>query len=57
MALTLSSIVIDLVVLSVIILFQDVRGWKLRKIVRGLEQTQKGNSYKSNRDYRQVPGL
>jgi hypothetical protein len=30
----------------VIILFQDVDEYKLQKIVRNLEQTQKGKSYK-----------
>ena len=38
-------LVIDLVVLSVIILIQYVRGWKLGKIVKDLMQVQKGNSY------------
>ena len=36
----------DLVVLDVILLFQDVSGWKLRKMVKDLVQGQKGNPYK-----------
>jgi len=35
----------DLAVLSMILLFQDIRGWKSRKIVRDLWRVQKGNSY------------
>jgi len=35
----------DLAVFDVIILFQDVRRWILRKIVRDLMQAQKRNSY------------
>jgi hypothetical protein len=31
--------------LDVIILFQDVRGWKMGKIAKDLPQAQKGNSY------------
>jgi hypothetical protein len=30
---------------GVIILFQDVSGWKMGKIVKNLEQAQKRNSY------------
>ena len=37
--------IIDLSVLEVIILFQDIRGWKMGKIVRDSSQAQKGNSY------------
>jgi len=36
----------DLVVLDVILLFQDVSGWKLQKMVKDLVQDQKGNPYK-----------
>ena len=36
---------IDLAVLSVISSFQDVRGWKLRKIGRDLMQPPKPNSF------------
>jgi len=46
---------IDLGVLSMMWLFQDIRGWKSRKIVRDLRRAQKGNSYslkgKSIKDY------
>jgi len=38
-------IVVDLVVLCVIISFQDLNGWKLGKFVRDLSQAQKGNNY------------
>ncbi len=37
--------ILDLIFLPVIGLFQDVSGWKLRKIVRDLPQAQKGSSY------------
>jgi hypothetical protein len=37
--------VVDLVVLGVIILFQDATEWELRKIVRDLLYGQKRNSY------------
>jgi hypothetical protein len=37
-----ASPVIDFIVLDVILVFQDVRGWK---IVKNKEQAQKGNSY------------
>lgn len=38
--------VLDHVVLDVIILSQNIRGWILRKIVKDMQQAQKGNSYK-----------
>lgn len=38
-------LVFDLVVLNVTLSFLDINGWKLGKIVRDLEQTQKGISY------------
>jgi hypothetical protein len=38
--------ILDLIFFPVICSFQDVSGWKLRKIVRDLLQAQKGNSYK-----------
>lgn len=38
-------LVFDLVVLNMILSFLDINGWKLGKIVRDLEQTQKGISY------------
>jgi len=37
--------ILDLIFFPVICSFQDVSGWKLRKIVRDLPQAQKGNSY------------
>jgi len=37
--------IVDLIFFPVICSFQDVSGWKLRKIVRDLPQAQKGNSY------------
>jgi len=36
---------IDIAVLSVILSFQDVSWWKLRKMVKDLEPVQKRNSY------------
>ena len=36
----------DLAILSMILLFQDIRGWKSRKIVMDLGQALKGNSYR-----------
>ena len=45
----------DLAILSIILLFREIRGWKSRKIVRDLWRAQKGNSYplkgKSIKDY------
>ena len=45
----------DLADLSMILLFQDIRGWKSRKIVRDLWRALKRNSYplkgKSIKDY------
>jgi hypothetical protein len=45
----------DLAILSVILLFREIRGWKSRKIVRDLWRAQKGNSFhlkgKSIEDY------
>jgi len=41
-------LILDLIFFPVICSFQDVSGWKLRKIVRYLPQAQKGNSYKIN---------
>ncbi len=38
-------LVVDLVVLDVILSFQDVSGWKLWKMVRDLDQRQKRISY------------
>ena len=38
--------VVDLIVLDVIILYQDVSGRKMGKIVRDWMQGKKGNSYK-----------
>ncbi|MGB2845378.1 MAG: hypothetical protein WBC02_11030, partial [Candidatus Aminicenantaceae bacterium] len=38
--------ILDLIFFPVISSFQDVSGWKLRKIVRDLPQAQKGNSYR-----------
>ena len=40
-----SFLVVDIVVLNVTLLFLDINGWKLGKIVRDLEQNQKGISY------------
>jgi len=37
--------IVDFIFFPVICSFQDVSGWKLRKIVRDLLQAQKGNSY------------
>jgi hypothetical protein len=37
--------ILDLIFFPVISSFQDVNGWKLRKIVRDFPQAQKGNSY------------
>ena len=39
-------LILDLIFFYVIRSFQDVSGWKLRKIVRDLFQAQKGNSYR-----------
>ena len=39
--------IFDLGVFDVIPLFEDVSGWKLRKIVRDLPQAQKRNSYQN----------
>ena len=38
-------LVLDLTFFHVICSFQDISGWKLRKIVRDLWRAQKGNSY------------
>ena len=40
-------LILDLIFSPVICSFQDVSGWKLRRIARDLPQAQKGNSYKS----------
>ena len=37
--------ILDLIFFPVICSFQDVSGWKSRKIVRDLLQAQKGNSF------------
>ena len=37
--------ILDLIFFPVICSFEDVSGWKLRKIVRDLPQAQKGSSY------------
>ena len=37
--------ILNLIFFPVISSFQDVSGWKLRKIMRNLKQVQKGNSY------------
>ena len=42
--------VVDLVVLTVISSFQDVKGCKLQKMAGDLEQAQKGDSYKYDRE-------
>ena len=39
-------VAIDPAVINVVLSFQYVSGWKLRKIVKDLEQVQKGNTYK-----------
>jgi hypothetical protein len=38
-------LVVDLAVLAVILLFHDVKGWKLRRIVKNLQQAKKPISY------------
>jgi hypothetical protein len=38
--------ILDLIFFLVICSFQDVGGWKLRRIARDLPQAQKRNSYK-----------
>ncbi len=39
-------LILDRIFFPVICSFQDVSGWKLRKIVRDLPQAQKRNSYR-----------
>ena len=48
--------VLDRIFFQVIYSFQDVSGWKLRKIVRDLLQAQKGNSYKFKKESEQNYG-
>ncbi len=38
-------VILDFIFFPVICSFQDVSGWKLRKIMRDLQQAQKENSY------------
>ena len=40
-----SFLAVDLVVLGVILFFENASGWKLRKMVKDLAQVQKGNSH------------
>ncbi|KKN33351.1 hypothetical protein LCGC14_0804630 [marine sediment metagenome] len=53
--LCLYFLVNDLAILSMILLFQDIRGWSSRKIMKDLWRGQKGNSFhlkgKSIEDY------
>jgi len=49
--------IVDFIFFPVICSFQDVSGWKLRKIVRDLLQAQKGNSYNIKKNKKQITTL